>query len=108
MHRLMLVSAASALLCLTSATGSAAPTDRATAGARAPAITLVEGWWEQENRGDAADRYWQLNRNDRRRYDQTETRIQTRHKRYHLDQYDHRDDRDLTTQRRILHYETHQ
>jgi hypothetical protein len=108
MRRLMLVSAALALLCLTPVTGSAAPTDRAAAAARAPAITLVEGWWEQENRGDAPDRYWQLNRTDRRRYDSAESRIQQRHRRYHYDQYDPRDYRDLRQQHTILRFEWHQ
>lgn len=65
-------------------------------------------WWERDNHSDAADRYWQPNRTERRRDDGAEARIQQRHNRYHLNRYDHRDDRDLVTQRRLLHYETHQ
>jgi hypothetical protein len=108
MRRIMLVSVASALLCLTSGTGSATPTDRAAVAAPAPTITLVAGWWEQENRGDAPDRYWQLKRTDRRRYDSAESRIQQRHRRYHYDQYDARDYRDLREQHTILRFEWHQ
>jgi hypothetical protein len=108
MGRLVLASAALALLSPTSVTGSAAPMGRTPVAAPAPTITLVEGWWEQENRGDAPDRYWQLNRTDRRRYDSAESRIQQRHRRYHYDQYDPRDYRDLRQQHTILRFEWHQ
>jgi hypothetical protein len=105
MRRLILISSAVAAFSLGGAAASAAPTHGLAVAAPIPAVTLVEGWWEQENHGDAADRYWQLNRTDRRRYDAAEARIQQRHKRYHLDQYDHRDDRDLQTEHRVLHYD---
>jgi hypothetical protein len=105
MRRIMLVSAASALLCLTSVPGSATPTDRAAAAVRVPAITLVEGWWEQENRGDAADRYWRLKRSDYNRYNSLQARIERRHRRYHYDNYDQRDYSDLREQHRILRFE---
>lgn len=104
MHRLILVPATLALLGLGTVTGSAAPMDRHPVVARAPAITLVEGWWEQENRNDAPDRYWRLKPADRRRYDQVQARIERRHRQYHLDQYDHRDNRDLAEQHRLLRY----
>jgi hypothetical protein len=108
MRRIMLVSAALALLCLTPVTGSATPTDRATAAARTPGITLVNGWWEQENHGDAADRYWNLNRSQYNRYNSLEAQIQRRHRRYHYDNYDQRDYPDLREQHRILRFEWHQ
>ncbi len=104
MHRFILVPATLALLGLGTVTGSATPIDLRAVVARAPAITLVDGWWEQENRTDAPDRYWRLKPADRRRYDQVQARIEHRHRQYHLDQYDHRDDRDLAQQRRMLHY----
>jgi len=108
MRRLILVSAAIALLSLSSVTGSAAPMGRTIVTARAPTITLVEGWWEQENRTDAPDRYWQLKRSDYRRYNSIQARIDQRHRRYHLDQYDRRDNRDLREQHRILHFDWQQ
>jgi len=108
MRRLMLASAALALLSLTSVTGSAAPTGRTAVAVPAPAITLVEGWWEQENRSDAPDRYWNLNRSQYNRYNSLEARIQQRHRRYHYDQYDHRDYPDLREQHVILRFDWHQ
>jgi hypothetical protein len=105
MRRLILASAALALLSISSVTASAAPTNRMAAAPRAPAITLVQGWWEQENHNDAADRYWQLKRSDYNRYNSAQARIDRRHRRYHLDRYDQRDNRDLAQQHRILHFE---
>ena len=105
MRALILASAALALLGLGSTTSLAAPVGSAAFAGRAPGITLANGWWEQENRADAADRYWQLNRSDYRRYNSVQARIDRRHRRYHLDQYDHRDTRDLAQQHRILHFE---
>jgi len=102
--RFILALTSVALLSLGPVTGTAMPMDRKAGTAQGPVITFVAGWWEQENRSDAADRYWHLNRTDRRRYDQIEARIAHRHKRYHLDHYDRRDDRDLTEQRRLLDY----
>jgi hypothetical protein len=107
MHRIMLMSAALALLCLTPLAGSAAPTDRAVAAPRAPAITLVQGWWEQENRSDAPSRYWNLNHSQYNRYNSLEAQIQRRHRRYHYDQYDQRDYRDLREQHVILRFDFH-
>lgn len=105
MRPLILASAVLALLGLGSVTSFAAPMGGAAIAAPAPGVTLVNGWWEQENRADAADRYWQLNRSDYRRYNSAQARIDRRHRRYHLDQYDRRDDRDLAQQHRILHFE---
>jgi hypothetical protein len=107
MRNLVLLSATALILGLGATTGSAAPASGFAAATPAPAVVLVNGWWEQENQGDAPDRYWQLNRTDRRRYDAAEARIQHRHHRYHLDQYDHRDDRDLRQQHTILRFEWH-
>jgi hypothetical protein len=107
MRRLMLVSAALALLSLGSAPVSATPTGRTAVAPGAPAITLVDGWWEQENRGDAADRYWKLKHSDYNRYNSAQSRIERRHRRYHYDQYDQRDNRDLAEQHRILRFEWH-
>ena len=90
-------------LSLGSATVSAAPTHGLAVAAPAPAITLVEGWWEQENHGDAADRYSKLKPADRKQYDAAEARIQKRHK-GHVDQYDKSDARDLATEHRLLRY----
>ena len=101
MRRLMLAPAALALLSLTSVTGAAPMARKAVA---APAITLVAGWWEQENRNDAADRYWQLKRPEYNRYNSAQARIEQRHKKYHLDQYDQRDKQDLQEQHRILNF----
>lgn len=108
MHRLILASAATTLLGLSAVTGSAAPLGHSTGvGAiQAPAVTLVEGWWEQENRDDAANRYWQLRPTQRRQYDSIQTRIDQRHRRAHTDQYDRHDAADLRTQHRLLHYDT--
>jgi photosystem II stability/assembly factor-like uncharacterized protein len=105
MRPLILASAALALLSLTSVTGSATPMARTAVAARAPAITLVQGWWEQENRTDAADRYSHLKSSDYKRYNSAEARINQRHARYHTDQYDQRDKRDLAQQHRILHFQ---
>jgi hypothetical protein len=105
MRPLVLASAVAALLSLGSVTGLAAPLSGGAVAAPAPGITLVNGWWEQENRADASDRYWQLKRSDYNRYNSAQARIDQRHRRYHLDQYDHRDDRDLAQQHRILHFE---
>lgn len=108
MPRLMLASAALALLSLTSVTGSAAPMGRTAVVVPAPAITLVQGWWEQENREDAADRYWRLKRSEYNRYNRLQARIELRHRRYHYDEYDQRDYPDLREQHRILRFEWHQ
>jgi len=105
MRPLILASAVLALLGLAAATGFAAPMGGAAVAAPAPGIILVDGWWEQENRADAANRYWQLNHSDYNRYNSAQARIDRRHRRYHLDQYDRRDDRDLAQQHRILHFE---
>ena len=105
MRPLILASAVLALLGLGSDTSLAAPLGGAAGVARAPGITLANGWWEQENRTDAVDRYWQLNHSDYNRYNSAQARIDRRHRRYHLDQYDRRDDRDLAQQHRILHFE---
>ena len=104
MRSLIIMSAAALVLGLGTATSSAAPTSGLVRAAPAPTVTLANGWWEQENRGDAADRYWQLSPRDRRRYDAAEARILKRHH-HHLDQYDRHDDSDLKTQRRLLHYQ---
>ena len=108
MHRLILASAAIALLGLSTVAGSAAPLGRATGAGviQAPAITLAEGWWEQEGRSDAPDRYWQLKPTQRRQYDSAQTRIDRRHRQAHTDQYGSRDRADLRTQHRLLHYDT--
>ena len=108
MRRLMLLSAALALLSLSAVTASATPMDRSGVVARSPAITLVQGWWEQENRSDAPDRYWQLKRSEYNRYNSAQARIEQRHRRYHYDQYDRRDYPDLREQHRILRFEWHQ
>ena len=105
MRPVFLASAVLVLLGLGSVTSLAAPMGGAVVAAPAPGITFVDGWWEQENRTDAADRYWQLKRSDYNRYNSAQARIDRRHARYHLDQYDHRDDRDLAQQHRILHFE---
>jgi len=104
----MLLSAALALLGFSSVTASTTPIDRSSVGARAPAILLVQGWWEQENRSDAPDRYWQLKRSEYNRYNNAQARIEQRHRRYHYDQYDRRDYPDLREQHRILRFEGHQ
>src|SRR5271169_6428048 len=101
MRRLMLASAAFALLGLSPISASANPMGHAAVGARAPAITLVDGWWERENHNDAPDRYWQLQRSQRNRYNALQARIDERHRRYHYDQYDQRDSRDLREQHQI-------
>jgi hypothetical protein len=106
MRPLILASAVLALLGLSSDTSLAAPRGGAAVAARAPGVTLANGWWEQENRTDAVDWYWQLNRSDYNRYNRSQPRIDRRHQRFHLDQYDPRDDRDLAQQHRILHFET--
>jgi hypothetical protein len=105
MRRLILASAVIALFGLPSATGVAAPMARNAVAAPASTITLVDGWWEQENRNDAADRYMRLKRSDFNRYNSVQARIDRRHRQYHLDQYDARDHRDLAEQHRILHFE---
>ena len=105
MRRLILASAVLALFGLPSVTGVAAPMNPQTVTAPAPAFTLVDGWWEQENRADATDRYWRLKRTDYNRYNSVQARIERRHRQYHLDQYDRRDQRDLAEQHRILHFE---
>ena len=107
MRRLMLLSAALAL-CLSAVTASATPMDRSGVGVRAPAITLIQGWWEQENRSDAPDRYWQLKRSEYNRYNSAQARIEQRHKKYNLDQYDRRDKQDLEEQHRILRFQRQQ
>jgi hypothetical protein len=105
MRTLILASAVLTLLGLGSVTGSAASRGGAAVAAPAPTITLAAGWWEQENRADAPDRYWHLKHSDYNRYNSAQVRIDRRHRRYHLDHYDHRDDRDLAQQHRILHFE---
>jgi len=106
MHRLILASAAMALLGIGAVPVSAAPLARAAGDSAIQApITLVEGWWEQENRGDAPDRYWQLKPSQRRQYDSVQRRIDLRHQRSHTDQYDRHDAADLRTQHRLLHYD---
>jgi hypothetical protein len=108
MRHLILASAALALFGLSSMTGFATPMGRTAAAVRAPAITLVQGWWEQENRSDAPDRYWHLRRSQYNRYNYLQRQIERRHRRYHYDQYDHRDYRDLREQHTILRFEWHQ
>jgi hypothetical protein len=108
MRRLMLLSAALALLSLSAVTASATPMDRSGVGVRAPAITLIQGWWEQENRSDAPDRYWRLKRSEYNRYNGAQARIEQRHKKYNLDQYDRRDKQDLEEQHRILRFQRQQ
>jgi hypothetical protein len=104
MHRFAIASATLALLGLGPTASSATPMDHTAAAQRAPVLTLIGGWWEQENRTDAPDRYWHLNLADRKRYNEAQARIERRHKRYHLNDYDRRDDRDLTEQRKLLDY----
>jgi len=106
MRRLILVAATVGALGLGGTAASAAPMQGLTVAAPAPAVTLVEGWWEQENHGDAADRYWQMKPADRKRYDAAEARIQKRHN-HHVDQYSKTDARDVATEHRLLHYDTH-
>lgn len=103
MRTLILVSATALVFGLGTPTGSAAPTAGLATAAPAPAITLVEGWWEQENHADAADRYSQLSPSDRKRYDAAEARIQTRHH-HRVEHYDKRDARDLKTEHTLLHF----
>ena len=105
MRRLILISATVGALGLGSTAASAAPMHGLAVAAPAPAVTLA-GWWEQENHGDAADRYWQLKPADRKRYDAAEGRIQKRHH-HHVDQYNKSDAHDVATQHRLLHYDTH-
>jgi hypothetical protein len=107
MRRLVLASAALALFSLTSVTVSAAPLGRTAVAAPTPTITLVNGWWEQENRSDAPSRYWNLNHSQYNRYNSLEAQIQRRHRRYHYDQYDQRDYRDLREQHVILRFDFH-
>ena len=104
MHRFAIASATLVLLGLGPTASSTTPMDHTAAAHRAPVFTLIGGWWEQENRTDAPDRYWHLNPADRKRYDEAQARIERRHKRYHLNDYDRRDDRDLTEQRKLLDY----
>lgn len=106
MRGFMLIPVTLVALSLGSATVSAAPTHGLAVAAPATAVTLVEGWWEQENHGDATDRYWQLKSTERKRYDAAEARIQKRHN-HHVDQYGKSDARDLATEHRLLHYDTH-
>jgi len=104
MRSLVLMSAAVLAFGLGTATVSAAPTTSGLAvAAPAPAVTLVDGWWEQENHSDAEDRYWQLSPGDRKRYDAAEARIQKRHH-HHVDQYDKHDARDVATEHKLLHF----
>ena len=105
MRGFMLIPVTVVALSLGGATVSAATTHGLAVAAPAPAVTLVAGWWEQENHGDAADRYWQLKPAERKRYDAAEARIQRRHN-HHVDQYGKGDARDVATEHRLLHYDT--
>ena len=106
MRGFILIPVTAAALSLAGAAASAVPTHGLAVGAPPTAVTLVGGWWEQENHSDAPDRYWQMNRTERKRYDAAETRIQKRHN-HHVAQYNQRDARDVATEHRLLHYETH-
>jgi hypothetical protein len=94
-----------ALLSLSTTATSAHSLDWTADAPRASLLMLVDGWWEQEYRTDAPARYWRLSRAERKRYDEAQARIERRHKRYHLKDYDRRDDRDVSEQRRLLDYE---
>ncbi len=102
MRHLILASAALALLGLAPVAVSAAPMERTVIASPAPAITYVAGWWEQENHADAPDRYWQLKHSDYNRYNSAQARIDARHRKYHLDNYDARDRKDLAEQHHLL------
>jgi hypothetical protein len=104
MRSLIVLSATALVFGIGMAAGSAAPASGLAVAAPAPTVTLVDGWWEQENHNDAGDRYWQLSPRNRRSYDAAEARIQRRHH-HHLDQYDHHDDRDVKTEHRLLKYQ---
>jgi len=107
MHRISIASAAAALLCVTAVSGFAAPMTPTAPAATSSPLTLVQGsgpgWWEQENRGDAPQRYWQLQRRDHGRYDRLQAEIdQLRQQRAQIDA---RIQQDIAEQHRILHFE---
>ncbi len=78
MTRLLFAALAVPLLAVVPLAGQAAsPMPRPVATAN-PAITFVDGWWEQEHREqDAPDRYWKLPPQQLQRYN----RLQAEHDR---------------------------
>jgi hypothetical protein len=60
MHRIFSASVVVLLFGLTPGTGTAASIVPRPAVIANPAVLFVDGWWEQENRQDARDRYWRL------------------------------------------------
>jgi hypothetical protein len=104
MYRIVFASAAVLVLALAPQPGSAASFAQRPVTATNPAITLVDGWWEQEHHEqDAPNRYWQLQQQQRERYDRLQAeqyrREQQRRK------FDEDDRRALQQQHGILGFQ---
>ena len=81
--------------------GHAAPIPPGPAVVDHRAVTLVQGWWEQEHRrGDARRRYWRLPPEELERYNRLQYRInQLMEQRREIDEHIHRAQEE---QKRIL------
>ena len=104
MNRYLFAPPVLALLALTPLPSQAAPFAAPTPQATNPSVTLVDGWWEHEHHeGDAPDRYWHLQREQRDRYD----RLQAEQARREAERrrFDDDDRRGLEEQHRLLGFQ---
>jgi hypothetical protein len=104
MRRIISASAVVLLFGLAPVTGAAAANPRTPAAHGNPAITSVDGWWEQEHHDqDAPQRYWRLKSQQRARYDRLQAERNRRdQQRRQIDEANRRADQE---QHRMLGFE---
>jgi hypothetical protein len=104
MRRMISASVAVLPLGLTPVTGFAATNrDRPVAKGN-PAITLVDGWWEQEHhQQDAPQRYWHMTPQQVQRYNHLQAEQRRREQQRH--RFEQEDQRASQEQHRMLGFE---
>jgi hypothetical protein len=77
MRRIVSASVVMMLLGLAPVTGLAAPVGPRPSAPTGPAITLVDGWWEQEHRDrEAREEYWGLRQRQQARHNRLQAEIE--------------------------------
>ena len=101
MRRVVSVSAVLVLLGLVPITALAAPLAPRPSGSTGPSITLIDGWWERENRErEAREEYWRLRQRQQARYNHLQAEIEALERQRR--DIDDRIARDVEEQHRLL------
>src|SRR5690349_17211109 len=104
MRRVVAVSVVLVLLGLAPVTSLATPLAPRASASAGPAITFVDGWWEQENRErEAREEYWALRQQQQARYNRLQAEIDALQRQ--RQDIDDRIARDLDEQHRMLRFD---